>query len=143
MTSSQRRIRLKNTPPECRNPGHTYASLSYNIPRLVGILNLCATRLNELLQMDTEWYYSSRTSRQEQRNQNTRHTLLRLHSVCRAHFQPGTIPNTSQHQYNGPPGLMTPNGHFWSVGYNGCVECPRHRTTRTGWNSNKRQVSLW
>jgi hypothetical protein len=74
---------------------------------------------------------------------NTRHTLLRLHSVCRAHFQPDTIPNTSQHQYNGPPGLMTPNGHFWSVGYNGCVVCPRHRTTRTAWNSNKRQVSLW
>jgi hypothetical protein len=39
---------------------------------------------------------------------------------------------------------MTANGHFWSVDYNGCVQCPRHRTARTAVNSNKtRQVSLW
>jgi len=74
---------------------------------------------------------------------NTRHTLLRLHGVCRAHFPPGIILNTSRHQYNGPPGLMTAKGHFWSVDYNGCVQCPKHRTARTAGNSNTRQVSLW
>jgi len=74
---------------------------------------------------------------------STKNTLLQLHGVCRAHFPPGTILKTSRHQYNGPPGLMTSNGHFWSVDYNGCVQCPRHRTARTAGNSNTRQVSLW
>ena len=48
---------------------------------------------------------------------NTRHTLLRLHGVCRApaHFPLGTILNTSRHQRNDPPELMTAKGHFWSV----------------------------
>jgi len=74
---------------------------------------------------------------------STRKTLLQLHGVCRAHFPPGTILNTSRHQNNGPPGLVTPNCHFWAVDYNGCVQCPRHRTVRTAENSNTRQVSLW
>jgi len=52
---------------------------------------------------------------------STRKTLLQLHGVCRAHFPPGTILNTSRHQYNGPPGLVTPNSHFWAIDYNGCV----------------------
>jgi len=74
---------------------------------------------------------------------STRNTLQQLHGVCRAHFPPGTILNTSRHQYNGPPGLMTAKDHFWSVDSNGCVQCPRHRTARTPGNSNTHQVSLW
>ena len=59
--------------------------------------------------------------------------LHNLNGVCRAHFHPGTVLNASRHQYNGPSGLMT-TGHFWLIDYNGGVQCPRHRTARTGGN---------
>jgi len=74
---------------------------------------------------------------------STRYTLLQLHGVCRAHFPPGTILNTSRHQCNSLPGFMTANCHFWSEDYNWCVQCPRHRTAQTAGNSYTHQVSLW